>query len=808
MKILLVEDDLPTCEFLKSVLTAHRYVVDIATDGQIGFEMASQLEYDLIILDVLMPQVDGISICRRLRQQQCQVPILMLTAKSEDEDVTTGLDAGADDYVVKPCTQAQLMARIRALLRRKQQKSAHSILRWGDLALDVHLLQVTYNSQTLQLSPKQHSLLELFLRNPQRIFTRDAIIDHLWSIDDYPSHAAVTNLVKDLRQRLKAAGMHEECIDTVYGLGYRLNPLSSAKPEPTATLQAVENLPEKLNQEHLGDLEIEEVTQHFREASQQRLHFLEGIVRSLQSHPTLSAEQQTQATLEAHRLVGAMGTFGYDRGSELARTLETLLSQEEPFSEQEVSQMSNLVVGLQQELTAPAAMASAPSPHASSFARTMARIWVLGSPSPYLSNLKQEAPQWNMSIQAVDQEAEIFSLLEQETPDAIVLIPSENSRPTDVEAQVQKLKTHYPDRSTVLLFEQDTLENRLLATRLGSTCYLSQSTPVDRVCEAIAALLPPGKLTEARVMVVDDDPVILEFLSNLLGDWGLQTIGLSDPTQFWDVLNQTQPEVLLLDLEMPDIDGLVLCQMVRQDPLYGDLPILFVTSHDGSKTVQQVFACGADDFVRKPILAPELITRIMNRLGRSRARQQGKSFAHNLAAPSPSSITPSTVTPSAVTPSTVTPSAVTDNFNRSTFETLLVIEWQRARVSHTRLSLLCLAMSQADADAPPATLPSIQEMTQFLETSIQPTDGLTYWGDWQWMILLPNTDIDGALRVGRWIRRAIATTFPSLCPLTLGGTSTLPQEAQVLQSFIKTAEQAMAIAKQQTLETDCFLAFT
>lgn len=515
MKILLVEDDLPTCEFLKSVLTTHRYVVDIATDGQIGFEMASQLQYDLIILDVLIPKFDGVSICRRLRREQCQVPILMLTAKSGDEDVTTGLDSGADDYVVKPCTQAQLMARIRALLRRKQQESDHSILRWGDLALDVHLLQVTYKSQNVQLSPKQHALLELFLRNPQRIFSRDAIIDHLWSIDDYPSHAAVTNLVKDLRQRLKAAGMHEECIDTVFGLGYRLNSLPSSKPQPVATSPAVETQPEKLNRENLGILEMEEVTQHFRESSQQRLQFLEGIARSLQTHP-LSSEQLVQASLEAHRLVGAMGTFGYDRGSELARNLEILLGREKPFSKQDISQMSDLVVCLQQELT-------------------------------------------------------------------------------------------------------------------------------------------------------------------------LSAPGLADAS----------PNAAYLE----------------------------------------------------------------------------KSMAH------------------------------------SNFEMLLLTEWQRARVSHTRLALLCLAMGHTDADALSAPLPSIQELTQFLQESIQPTDGLTYWGDWQWMILLPNTDIDGALRVGRWIRRAIATTFPALCPLTLGGTSTLPQEAQALQSFIKTAEQAMAIAKQQTSETDCFLAF-
>jgi len=794
MKILLVEDDPSTREFLKAVLTAHRYVVDTATDGQVGFEMASQLEYDLIILDVLIPKLDGMSICRSLRQQHCQVPILMLTAKADDEDITAGLDSGADDYVIKPCTQSQLMARIRALLRRKQQEPTNSTLRWGDLALDVHLLQVTYGSQVVQLSPKQYALLELLLRNPQRIFSRDAIIDHLWSIDDYPSHAAVTNLIKDLRQRLKATGMNEELIDTVYRLGYRLNPPPVAQPNPIS--EQTEGQPEKAGQESLAALEIEEVAQHFREAAQQRLYFLEGMVRSLPTHP-LTLEQQTQARLEAHRLVGAMGTFGYEQGSDLARTLETLLNQEGPFSEFDIFQMADLVMRLQRELALPASISSGPFPSNVSFKGNTIRIWVLGNPNPYIPKLQQVAAQWNMSFQKLDQKAETFNLLEQETPDAVLLISTEDALYPAFEEQVQSLKAQYPELPTVLLFEQDTLDNRLLAARLGSTCYLAQNTPVDRICEAIAHRLQQGSLTEARIMVVDDDPLILEFLSKLLGDWGFYTTGLSDPTQFWDVLTQTQPDVLLLDLEMPDINGLVLCQMVRQDPLYGDLPVLFVTAQDGSDTVQQVFAAGADDFIRKPILAPELVTRIISRLERSRVRQQRQNLVTLVQDKNP--------VPSLVTRSTNLVNEVSNRFN---FETLLATEWQRARGSHTRLSLLYVEVNEKDRVAPlSASLPSIQDFTQILKDSIQPTDGLAYWGDRQWMILLPNTDIDGALRVGRWIRRAIATALPPSYHLTLGGTSTLPQEPQTLQSFVKTAEQAMAIAKQQTLNTDCFLPF-
>lgn len=170
----------------------------------------------------MIPKLDGLSVCRKLRYQGCQTPILMLTAKNSDEDVVTGLDAGADDYVTKPCVPSHLIARIRALSRRQRCLTTAAILTWGALCLDPNQLQVTYRQQVLILSPKEYSLLELFLRDPQRIFSRSSIIDHLWSIDDSPTDAAVTNLIKDLRHKLRAVGMREELIETVYRLGYRL----------------------------------------------------------------------------------------------------------------------------------------------------------------------------------------------------------------------------------------------------------------------------------------------------------------------------------------------------------------------------------------------------------------------------------------------------------------------------------------------------------------------------------------------------------------------------------------------------------
>uniref|UniRef100_A0A8T6QTW9 Response regulator transcription factor n=1 Tax=Lyngbya confervoides BDU141951 TaxID=1574623 RepID=A0A8T6QTW9_9CYAN len=224
MKILFVEDNPHTGDLISGILEANRYAVDVVADGETGLEMATQWPYDLILLDLMLPKLNGIEVCRQLRFRGCQTPILMLTAREASQDVIAGLDAGADDYVVKSCEPDQLLARVRALLRRGGEASPSPLLTWGDLCLDPASAQVTFRQAAVPCRPREYTLLELFLRNPQRLLSRSNIIDHLWSFDDAPVEGSVTTLIKDLRRRLKVAGMTEDPIETVYGLGYRLKP--------------------------------------------------------------------------------------------------------------------------------------------------------------------------------------------------------------------------------------------------------------------------------------------------------------------------------------------------------------------------------------------------------------------------------------------------------------------------------------------------------------------------------------------------------------------------------------------------------
>jgi DNA-binding response OmpR family regulator len=220
MRILIVEDDPSTVLGLSTAFTEHRYNFDIATDGVSGYNFAQGVEYDLIVLDLMLPKLDGISLCQRLRDRNNSTPILMLTAMSTTENTVSGLDVGADDYVVKPFKLKEVLARVRALLRRSKSGSS-PILRWQDLQLDPLTMQVEYAAQPLRLSPKEYALLELLMRSEHRVLSRDAIIQNIWSYE-VPEESTVKSHVKRLRQKLKAVGTPEDCIETVYGLGYRL----------------------------------------------------------------------------------------------------------------------------------------------------------------------------------------------------------------------------------------------------------------------------------------------------------------------------------------------------------------------------------------------------------------------------------------------------------------------------------------------------------------------------------------------------------------------------------------------------------
>ena len=222
MRILLVEDDLQLGEGLTEALTDEGYVVDWVTDGELGWIQANDLAYDLLVLDVMLPKLNGIELCKRLRESGKRLPILMLTARDTNTDKVDGLDAGADDYVVKPFDLLELLARLRALARRGAAIDLSPLLTWENIRLDPATHEVFYHDAPLSLTPKEFALLEVFLRSGRRVLSRSVLIDQCWSMDALPDEETVKSHLKGLRQKLRKAGAPNDLIETVHGVGYRL----------------------------------------------------------------------------------------------------------------------------------------------------------------------------------------------------------------------------------------------------------------------------------------------------------------------------------------------------------------------------------------------------------------------------------------------------------------------------------------------------------------------------------------------------------------------------------------------------------
>lgn len=223
MRILVVEDDVQIADLLTEALMNRQYVVDVARDGEAAWNNIQTLEYDLVILDVTLPKMDGIQFCRQLRNRHIATPVLMLTARDTSADKIIGLDAGADDYVVKPFDLEELMARVRALLRRGG--SIQTKLQWGNLSLNASTYEVTYGDQPLTLTPKEFALLELLVTSGRRVLSRPGIIERMWSLDDPPTEEAVKTHIRTLRQKFRGVGAPDNLIETVHGLGYRMKQL-------------------------------------------------------------------------------------------------------------------------------------------------------------------------------------------------------------------------------------------------------------------------------------------------------------------------------------------------------------------------------------------------------------------------------------------------------------------------------------------------------------------------------------------------------------------------------------------------------
>ncbi|MGF1567442.1 MAG: response regulator [Nodosilinea sp.] len=645
MRILLVEDDDSIAKVLEKGFISEHYAVDIAKDGQMGWQLVNAFNYDLIVLDVVLPRLDGIEFCQRLRDRAYQMPVLMVTALDSSTRKIAGLNAGADDYITKPFELAEILARVRVLLRRAQTPIL-SVLEWGDLQLNPNTRDVTYGETILNLTPKEYRLLELFLRKPAQVFSRSAILDSLWNCGEAPGEETVTAHIKGLRRKLTQVGASPDLIKTVYGVGYRLKSLASSDYSPTLRppigpspeqepVSPVTTRPAHLAPGGADDprqrqtqAALQSLWEQVKPQHDERLALIKQAVQALAAN-RLTVELHQQAYRAAHGLKGALGVFGLTQGSELAGLIEQGLGACPPPLDglPQQPQLWVWAMALTQELV------RGPVPSEPIDPKPAIPLLVISDNSPQLTHdLAQAAKQSGLTVESITDVAQLQTLRQRITgayhhwlggdavadaallPDLGLFNYSLHQADEASLAAVAALIDQMPLLPMVVCSPDGSLSNRIKAAQLGHPTFL-HNPDVPQILSRGALLRSPPP---AKVLVVDDDPQMLAALRAMLEPWGTQLTTLNGPPNFWQTLQTAAPDLVVLDIEMPDFSGLDLCRVVRQTPMWQHLPVVFLTAYADAAHKHAAMLAGANDLIDKSLGDTDLIKRLFCQIKRTR----------------------------------------------------------------------------------------------------------------------------------------------------------------------------------------------
>lgn len=625
MKILCIEDDINLRKLLQTALVRQNYQVDLAEDGERGLELAKDKAYKLILLDLVLPKISGMDLCKILRSEQAlnitknrDTPVILMTALEAITNKVTGLDAGADDYIIKPFALEELLARIRALLRRNQsQQQVLKCLSWGGLNLNPNNCEVSYHGELINLSKKEYEILQMFLQNPQQIFSHNYILELLWAVEEMPTQGALRAHIKGLRNKLKVAGVGD-ILETIYKLGYKLKVLSVIDESPTILNPQIVETVQLIEYETVSNSnvipELLEIWQHSRQSYLERLLVIQEAVMALEQG-RLTLKQQYEAQTEAHTLIGSLGSFGLDKASEISRQIQQILHQQKLVEENQTEQLKLLVAQLQNYIKGEELVLS-------SAASNPYRLLIIDNEIGLVEEIAKEAINHGFITQITSNLKQIEDILTNSRVDAILLdVNFQNNQKIGLDFLVS-LRKHKPKIPILIVTQEGSFATRLEVSKLGISCFLLKPIATSEIWISLKQIMQRTHLSSYRLLVVDDDPGILQVVSQLLSSEGYQIVLLEEAEKFWEILEQTKPDLLILDIELLNQDkskqyllnGFDLCQVIRNDWRWSQLPVLFLSAHTDRDTIERSFAVGGNDFLSKPIIATQLQARVRKRL--------------------------------------------------------------------------------------------------------------------------------------------------------------------------------------------------
>jgi len=333
---------------------------------------------------------------------------------------------------------------------------------------------------------------------------------------------------------------------------------------------------------------------------------------------TLEGEMRCEAEREAHKLAGTSGSFGFAAASHIAREIELLLGGTSTIDHTDALRLADLTVALRRELEGePAGLQAVAAEPDATTADEQLRLLVISADADLSAALGAEATARGVELDIVTYAAAVPVALASAEP-AAVLIDLSASDDLDL---ISDLSERLPQTSVLVLTDRITFADRVEIARRGARYLLPRPQTPRKLLEAVLQAAPAPTIAEATVMVVDDDPQILALLDTILTPAGLQLTLINEPERFWETFEEDPPDLIVLDLDMPNVNGLDLCRVVRNDPRWDRLPILFLTARTDPAIIQQLFAAGADDYVAKPVIEPEILTRVVNRLERARLQR-------------------------------------------------------------------------------------------------------------------------------------------------------------------------------------------